>query len=99
MRISILPKSLMGWWSAGLVIASLVFFVLFDVILGPGPDYNMALAYALTIVIAGVSAAVFATGLIGIIRSKERSILVFVAMAISLYSLIGGTASLLGLAE
>ena len=97
MRISILPKTLSGWWSVGLVIASLAFFVLFDVILGPGPDYNMALAYTLTIVIAGISVAVFAAGLIGVIKSKERSVLVFVAMVTGFYSLFGCITGLLGL--
>ena len=97
MRISILPKSLLGWWSVGLVVASILFFVLFQVILGPGPDYNMPLAYTLTIVLTGIAVAAFVTGLISIIKSKERSILVFVAMAIGLYSLIGGTTALLGL--
>ena len=99
MRISILPKSLLGWWSVGLVVANILFFVLSQVILGPGPDYNMALAYTLTIVATGIAVAAFVTGLISIIKSKERSILVFVAMAIGLYSLIGGTVSLLGLAK
>jgi dolichyl-phosphate-mannose--protein O-mannosyl transferase len=97
MRISILPKSLLGWWSVGLVVASIVFFVLFQVILGPGPDYNMPLAYTLTIVLAVIAVAAFVTGLISIIRSKERFVFVFVAMAIGLYSLIGGTIGLLGL--
>jgi hypothetical protein len=97
MRISILPKSSSGWWSAGLVIASLALFVLFEVILGPGPDYNMALADALTIIIAGISAAVFATGLLGIIKSKERSVLVFAAMVVGVYSLFGCITGLLGL--
>jgi len=99
MRISILPKSLLGWWSIGLVVANILFFVLSQVILGPGPDYNMPLAYTLTIVLAGIAGAAFVTGLVSIIKSKERSILVFVAMAIGLYSLIGGTLSLLGLAK
>jgi hypothetical protein len=97
MRISILPKSLLGWWSVGLVVASILFFVLFQVILGPGPDYNMPLAYTLTIVLAGIAVAAFVIGLISIIKRGERSILVFVAMAIGLYSLIGGTTALLGL--
>ena len=90
MRISILPKSVLGWWSVGLVIASLILFVLSVVILGPGPDYNMPLAYTLTSILTGIAVAAFVTGLITIIRSGERSILVFVAMAIGLYSLIGG---------
>jgi hypothetical protein len=99
MRITILPKSVLGWWSIGLVVAYILFFVLSEVILGPGTDYNMPLAYALTIVATGIVAAAFVTGLISVIKSKERSILVFVAMAIGLYSLIGGVASLLGLAK
>ena len=97
MRISILPKSFLGWWSVGLVVASVLFLALFEVILGPGPNYNMALAIALTIVVAGIGGAALVTGLIGMIRSKERSILVFLATAIGLYSLIGGATSLLGL--
>jgi hypothetical protein len=92
-----MPKSASGWWSVGLVIASLVLFVLFSVLLGQGPSYNMALAYALTIVIACVSAALFAAGLIGIIKSKERSVLVFVAMVVGLYTLFGCITGLLGL--
>jgi len=99
MRISILPKTLSGWWSAGLVIASLVLFVLSSVMLGPGPDYNMALAYTLTIVIAVISAAVFSAGLIGIIKSKERSILVFMAMLVGVYTLFGCITGLLGLQQ
>ncbi len=97
MRIITLPKSPLGWWSVGLVVASFIFLVLFQVILGPGPDYNMTLAYSLTAVTAGVAVAAFVTGLISVIKNKERSILVFVAMVISFYSLIGGIASLLGL--
>lgn len=99
MRITILPKIVLGWWPIGLVVFSILFFVLSQVILGPGPDYNMPLAYALTIVLTGTAVAAFVTGLISIIKGKDRSILVFVAMAIGLYSLIGGTTSLLGLAK
>ncbi len=99
MRITILPKTPLGWWSVGLVVANILFFVLSEVILGPGPNYNMALAYALTTIAVGIALAIFVTGLISIIKSKERSILVFVAMAIGLYSLIGGIGSLLGFAK
>jgi hypothetical protein len=97
MRISIMPKSILGWWSVGLVIASFVLFLLFDVIIGPGPDYNMALAYALTTVIAAISLVVFAASLLGIVKNKERSILVFMAIVIGLYSFIGCITGLLGL--
>ena len=98
MRISILPKSPLGWWSVGLGVASIPFFALSEVILGPGPNYNMALANALTIVLAGIVGAAFVTGLISVIKSKERSVFVFLTTAIGLYGLIGATGSLLGLA-
>ena len=62
MRISILPKSPLGWWSFGLAVASVLFFVLSQIALGPGPDYNMPLAYTLTIVLTGIAVAAFAQG-------------------------------------
>jgi hypothetical protein len=99
MRITILPKTPLGWWSVGLVVANILFFVLSQVVLGPGPDYNMALAYALTAIAMGIAVAAFITGLISMIKSKERSILVFLSTAIGLYSLMGGIVSLLGLAK
>ncbi len=91
MRINILPKHQLGWWSLGLGVAWILFFPLAQVILGAGPNYNMALATTLTIVATGIGAAAFVTGLISIIKSKERSVLVFMTTAIGLYSLIGGT--------
>ena len=96
-RISIVPKTSLGWWSVGLCVASILLFALFVVILGPGPDYNMPLAYSLTFVLTGISAAAFVTGLLSVMKRKERGILVFAAMAIGLYSLVGGVVSLLGL--
>ncbi len=99
MRISILPKAALSWWSVGLVLASLLLFVVSQAILGLGPDFNMPLAYGLTAVLAAIAVAAFVTGLISVIRRKERSIIVFLAMAISLYSLIGGTVAVLGLAK
>jgi hypothetical protein len=43
MRITILPKSVLGWRSVGLVVANILLFALFEEVLGPGPDYNMLL--------------------------------------------------------
>jgi len=97
MRITVLPKTLLGRWSVGLVIGSLLFFGLGEAIVGPGPDFNMALANILDGVDAGIALGAFVTGLIGIIKRKERSILVSVAMAIGLAFFIGGATSLLGL--
>jgi hypothetical protein len=73
MRITILPKTSLGWWSVGLCAVSIIFFALFVVILGPGPDYNMALVYSSTAFLAGIAVASFVTGLIGSTKRKERS--------------------------
>ncbi|MFC2041098.1 hypothetical protein ACFLTY_02105 [Chloroflexota bacterium] len=53
------------------------------------------LAVILTIISAGISGVAFVTGLISMIEPKERSVLVFVGMAIGLYCLIGAAASLI----
>ncbi|MDD5037919.1 MAG: hypothetical protein PHN78_01180 [Dehalococcoidales bacterium] len=87
MRISILPKRALGWWSVGLAILSLIFMSpIFGVLrlvpiarqisLSPGQLKGIAFAIA--------GGAAFVTGLISIIRSKERSILVLLAMLIGL---------------
>ncbi len=87
MRISILPKRVLGWWSVGLAVLSLLFlspalsvFRLFGVAsqIGLSPGQIKGIAFG----IAGIAA--FVTGLVSIIRSKESSILVFLAMLLGL---------------
>jgi hypothetical protein len=97
MSVKVVPGTAPGWFSVALVVASVLLFVLFVVILGPGPDYNMPLAYALTGVIAIVSVAAVLTGLFGVIRRGERAILVYIATAVGAYSLLGCVTALLGL--
>lgn len=82
MRMSILPKSLLGRWSVGLAAANILLNVLFLVLvarggLGPGPVAPIANA---TTGISGIAALV--TGLISMIKSKERSILVYLGMGL-----------------
>ncbi len=102
MRISIRPKSLLGRWSVGLAVASILFFVLSEVLTGfevLGPGFNPVLAIALTIVLAGILGAAFVTGLISMTKSKERSAFVFVTTAIGLYGLIGAAVSFANVPE
>ena len=96
MRVSILPKGALGWWSIGLAVASVAFMELAEGILGPGPDYNMTLAVILTIVCAAIAGTAFTTGLISIIKRKQGAILVFISTAIGLLFLIGGVTSVVG---
>lgn len=92
--MSILPKTSLGRWSVCLAAVIVLLSVLTPVLvyrsgleLEPGSVGLMALAAAFGI--SGVGALV--TGLISIIKSKERSILVFLALAVGLFALIAAT--------
>lgn len=82
-----MPKTLLGKWSVGLI-------VLFFVLLGSGRFVAQAtggggetffdnIPLALTMLGAGLSgASAFVVGLFGVIKQRERSALVYVAMLI-----------------
>jgi len=86
MRITILPKKALGWWSVGLAILFIFFLVapVFSVLRLGGVARQIGLSpgqlKGVVFLIAGISSLI--TGLISIIKSKERSILVFLAMLI-----------------
>ena len=92
-RITLLPKTSWGWWSFGLVIAIILLFsgvldqilALFGIVevpTGSTLERNLSIGFAV------ISTATFMTGLIGVVRKAERSILVFLSMAIGLFALI-----------
>jgi undecaprenyl pyrophosphate phosphatase UppP len=98
MRITILPRTPLGKWSTGLAVASILLpFALYR-FLSPfepsAPEFNAVLYLAVIIVVAVIAAAAFVTGLISMIKSKERSVFVFVSTAIGLWFLIAITVSL-----
>ena len=94
MRISILPKTKLGWWSLGLAVAMPVLFfigmsftnLLYKSVPAGGTifkDIVVRPALALTMLagmVSGVSA--FIIGLVAIIRQKERALLVYGATLI-----------------
>jgi len=92
MRISILPKSVLGWWSVGLVVASFVFGFASEDIISPAglSNYSMALRVTFMFVFAAIAGAASVIGLISIIKRKQGAILVFVSTAIGLFILIEG---------
>ena len=96
MKINLIPKTKLGKWSFGLIITMpLLFFtgrsftdslyksvpagrtILEDIVRRPALALTMLMG-----TIAGISA--FVTGLIAIIRQKERSLLVYVATFIGM---------------
>lgn len=104
MRISILPKTYLGKWSVGLVAAFILLSVIQGLVPpaqpSPGAPVLPVLPPSMAVVAIGISRmvafiiglasgiAAFVTGLISIIKSRERSILVFLAVAVGLFVLI-----------
>ena len=83
----------MGKWSTGLIIAFFLFVAVCLILVASGQGGGDTFFSNLTCVIPGLLAGVAAvsalvTGLIGIIKNRERSVLVFLATAIGFYLLI-----------
>jgi uncharacterized protein YacL len=85
MHISVLPKTTLGKWSLGLAIAFILSLLLAQVLYGHNPDSNQVPDVVLAITFVGIGGAAFIIGLISVIKHKERSILTFVAMAITFW--------------
>ena len=93
MRVSLLPQSALGKWSVGLLAAFVVFFAVFELLVASGQrggeTFFSNLALTIPILFAGASGVLaFVTGLAGVVRNRERSILVFLAMLVGLSVLL-----------
>jgi hypothetical protein len=92
MRISFVPKTVLGKWSVGLIVAFFLFLASFFILVASGQrggeTFFSNLALTIPMLFAGsCGVAAFITGIIGIIKSKERSALVYVATAIGFFVL------------
>jgi hypothetical protein len=92
MRITFIPQTRLGKWSVGLIAGLFLSLMSLPVLMGSGQRggdeffSNPVLAAPLLLAgICGVSA--FLTGIVGIIKRKERSIFVFLAVAIGFFAL------------
>ena len=88
-----MPKTILGKWSIDLAVASIVLFISiqFLVVSGLRDSYTFISGLLLTIPVplAGISGvSAFFTGIIGTIKSKERSVLVFLSTMIGFFVLI-----------
>jgi hypothetical protein len=98
MRIIVLPKTTLGKWSVGLAIAFIVVFAIAAGLLNDrwgldenGNLINPVLTVVLTIIIVAPSGAALVTGLISVIKRRERSVLVFLGMLITFWwGIVGG---------
>jgi cytochrome bd-type quinol oxidase subunit 2 len=83
----------MGKWSLYLIVTTIVFFIILSLLAASGQQGgdtfldNLALAIpGLIMIVSGIAA--FFTGIISIIRSRERGILVFIATLLGLFVII-----------
>ena len=88
-----MPKTVPGKWSVWLITAFIVLFAIFWVSVAAGQrggeGFFDNLLLAIPMMLAGISGiASFFTGLIGLTRYRERSILVYPAMLIGLCVLL-----------
>jgi hypothetical protein len=92
MKLTILPKTHPGKWSIGLIGGLVLFFALLWLLAASGQRGGDTFSSNLALAVPGLLAAIcgiaaFFTGIIAIIKSKERSALVFLAVIIGLFVL------------
>jgi hypothetical protein len=92
MKSLFLPRTALGKWSNGLAAGLILFYVVAMLVVASGQPggetYFSALAISIPMTLAGICGiSAFFTGVISIIRSKERAILVFITTLIGLFVL------------
>jgi len=93
MKVYITPKTRLGRWSVWLIVAFIVFFAIFFLFVASGQrggaTFFSNLFLAVPVVIAAISGiSAFFTGIIGVIKDRERSVLVYLAILIGLIVLL-----------
>ncbi len=90
MRISILPKRALGWWSVALAILFILFLsspilsrLMLPLLRALHPRFPVQ---SVVVFLSGIAALV--TGIISIIKFRERAILVFLATLVGLFALL-----------
>ena len=93
MRVHFKPKTNLGKWSAWLIVAFAVSMTSFGILVASGQrggdTFFSNPILTIPVLIAATSGiAAFITGIISIVRRKERSISVYVAVAFGLITLV-----------
>jgi len=93
MRVHFKPKTNLGKWSAWLIVAFAVSMASFGILVASGQrggdTFFSNPILTIPVLIAATSGiAAFFTGIISIVRRKERSISVYVAVAFGLITLV-----------
>jgi len=100
MRVNYKPSTFLGNWSVRLIVFSLLFLIVFYSLVASGQrggdTFFSNLALAITMLIAAILAvSSFFTGIIGIIRNRERAIFVYISTVIGFFVLLYGLAEII----
>jgi hypothetical protein len=87
MKFYFIPKTLLGRWSLGLTAGLVIFFLVSIIIVASGQEggetFFSNLLISIPMFLSGLSGvAAFFTGIIGIVKSKERAVGVFITTLI-----------------
>jgi hypothetical protein len=100
MKVDFLPTTLLGKWSVGFILIFSLLLAIFYLIVASGQRGGETFfsnpLLAVTVLAAGVAGvASFFTGIVSILKYRERSVLVFVATAIGLFVLFFASGEIL----
>jgi flagellar biosynthesis protein FliQ len=93
MKLHFVPKTRLGRWSIWFIIAFILLLISFQLLVVSGQrggdTFFSNLALSVPMLVAAISGILaFFTGIISIIKNKERAVLVFVATIIGLFILV-----------
>jgi len=100
MRFNYKPNTTLGIWSVRLIGASILFFILFCVIVASGQRGGETFFSNLSLTIPMLTAFILAacaffTGIIGILRNRERAVFVFISTILGFLVLLYGLAAII----
>ncbi len=87
--MKILPQSRLGKWSVGLAVAFIALMTLpwfLSRIISERIGIPFGFTFGISAILSGIAALV--TGLISVLKQRERAVLVFLAMLMGLFALV-----------
>ena len=99
MRVSYKPSTVLGAWSVRLIALSILFFIVLSFFLASGQRggdtifSNLSLAIPM-LVAAILAVCAFFTGILSIIRKRERAVFVFISTSLGFFVLYWGFAEI-----
>ena len=100
MRINYRPNTALGTWSVRLIVGSLFFFIVFFSIIASGQEGGDTFFSNLSLAIPMLTAAIlamfaFLTGILGMLRNRERAVFVLISTTIGFFVIIFGLSEII----